>query len=287
MAPKLPEGALKRKDMHLIDPAKVNIREGWNPRKDFNTPDDFEFCRFIIDNGPQFPPVIIKRNADGAMDLVDGERRVRASLGAIAAGAQIEGIPAILIDANTNEIEQLSLSITSNAGKPLKPLEEAEACKRLKSWGMDDPAIAKRIGKSLSHVRNRLALAQSSPAVAAAVEQGTITQGEAMAAVKEAAGDIQKQDEKLERIRKPTAQKAPKMMSRLVVQKKLEDLVKRGQSNAIDFDKLDKVSLGLGAMIGLMMTLKNMSEDDAKSEVWLMMLGDTAQPTEAPPWERE
>lgn len=280
------EGILKRKDFYTLEPSTITVREGWNPRTNFNTPDDMDLCRFVIDNGPSFPPIFV-RNTNEGIELVDGERRLRAVLAAIASGCEIEGIPAIFIDRNSNDIEQLSLALTANQGKPLLPIEEAGACKRLKDWGLEEVAIAKRIGKSSAHVRNRLVLVNASPAVAAAVEEGTITQGEAMETIKGADGSIEKQDEKLERIRKPTAQKAPQMMSRLKVGKAIDELVeKANEIETLDFDKLDSNSTGIGVLVGMTMVLKNMNKDEAFAEVFLKFNEKPNTDSKAP-WEAD
>lgn len=272
MAAKLPEG-VKRKDMHIVEPKIVVVKEGWNPRKFANrTPEeiqnDADFKQFVINNGPKFPPIFVSSNGD-VVELVDGERRLRATLGAVEAGAVIEGIPAIFLPANTSDIEKLGLSLSANQGEQLKPLEEAEACKRMKDWGADDDTIARIIGKSPSHVRNRLVLVQASPAVKDAVEKGTITQGEAMDTVKESGGDINKQDEKLKRMRKPDAQRAAKMMSRRKLEKALEALVSKAGDMGLDFENADAKSKVIGIMIGIKMVHGNLELSEAESEIFI------------------
>ena len=286
MATKLPDTVLKRKDMYLLDPSKVVIRAGWNPRKSFDSKEDAEFIQFVIDNGPRFPPIFIKRVGE-TIELVDGERRLKAVLGAVAAGCVIDGIPAVFVDKDANEIDQLSLALTANQGKPLTPMEEAEACRRLKAWGLDNTQIAVKIGKSPSHVTNRLVLINASPALAEAVESGTITQGEAMEVVKESEGSIEKQDEKLTRIKKPEAVRAPKMMSRLRLGKEIETMFNHAHEKGIKPSEMGDADI-VGVLVGLIMVLKNMSKEEAEGTVFITFTEKAAAEAVGsgkPPWE--
>jgi ParB/RepB/Spo0J family partition protein len=289
MAKKL-EAVLKRKDLHVLNPKRIVVRKGWNPREQFDTPDDDELLQFVKDNGPIFPPIFVKRVSDN-VELIDGERRLRAVLAAIEAGCEIEGISAIFVGKNANEITQLSLALTANQGKPLTPMEEASACQRLLNWGLSEAEIARRLGKSRAHVANRLVLADASPAVANAVEEGTITQGEAIETVKESEGSIEKQDEKLERIKKPVARRAPKMMSRLNLQKNLEAMsneVTEAEDLNGSIGALDQLQKKYCTLIGMTMVLKNIEFDEAESEVFIAIndkLAVEAVKEGRAPWE--
>lgn len=267
----MPDAVLKDKEMFLLAPDKIVVREGWNPRKTFETQDDEDFKQFVINNGPKFPPIFVRRSAD-KVELIDGERRLNATRAAIESGCAIDGIPAIFVDKNANDIEQLSLALSSNQGKPLTPTEEANACKRLKDWGLEEAEIAKRIGKSLSHVKNRLVLSCASPAITSAVEEGTITQGEALEAVKSSDGSIDKQNAQLQKLKKPAAnagKRAPKMMARLKVEKQIEELIKQAGDNGIKPSEMGNADI-VGILVGMTMVLKNMAKEEAESEVFIL-----------------
>ena len=184
----------RRSDVFHIDPKDIQVITGWNARLDFEGED--ELVASIKERGVLMP-LLVRKTDDGRLELVDGERRLRATLRARAEGAEIVSVPVIVAKRGTNEAELFIDSILSNNGKPFTPTEEAAAFKRLEAWGYTVKGIANKTGKSENHVRNRLELAEASPEVKAAVDAGEITIGQAQEIVKKSDGSINRQNQEL------------------------------------------------------------------------------------------
>lgn len=156
MAEKYGKGIIGRaRDLYMIDPQMIKVRKGWNPRYDFTG--EVELVKSIIQNGVK-DPIRVKKDSDGNIILIDGERRLRATLIAIAQGAEIRGIPAFLERSTIRDGEALFLSLIANDGKRFLPVEEAQAYKRLYDWGSSIEEIAQRMGRSVNIISNRLLL---------------------------------------------------------------------------------------------------------------------------------
>lgn len=198
---------VKRSDIFHIDPASIEVVEGWNARTDFSGEE--ELVESIKARGV-LRPLIVRKTKDKRLELIDGERRLRATLRARKEGAEIYSVPVIVAKRGTNDVDLFADSIIANDGKPFTPTEEASAYLRLIHWGLDVKAIAKKVGKSTTHVRNRLELANASPEVQAAVNAGEITIGQAQEIAKESDGNIEKQ--KTELTKAKARPKKPKLV---------------------------------------------------------------------------
>lgn len=121
-------------------------------------------------------PLIVTRNIDGGYQLIAGERRWRA-----ARLAGLQRVPVIVKDVAPQQM--LELALVENVQRAdLNPLEEAQAYKQLiEEFGLSQGEVAQRVGKSRPAVANTLRLLLASPAVQAAVMEGTITEGHARA----------------------------------------------------------------------------------------------------------
>lgn len=259
---------IQRKEYFIVDPKAIVVRPGWNPRKDFNTPDDADLKAFIVDNGPTFPPMFVKREGD-AVVLVDGERRLRATLSAIEAGNEIVGVPCIVLDKGMNEVDQLANTLTSNNGKPFSPIEEAEAYQRFVNFGMKVQDLAKKIGKARSSILSRLELLKASPEVLASLQSGEIGLADVKDIVSETDGKLAAQKEKLEKARAARGQgggsKRPKTMSRKSLEREISNMMPNVKKS---FGKnLDDASLQVGVIAGLMMSLHNCGLSDATAKL--------------------
>ena len=188
------DGVGARKDYYHVDPRAIRVENGWNPRTDFAGLDDLK--NSIIENGV-LVPLRVKRGPDDEIILIDGERRLRATLTAIEEGRDIQSVPCIFERNGIGEIEAFFLSLLANQGEPLNPVEEAEAFRRLKGWGLSIAGIAKRIGKSPEFVRGRLALVDASPEVQNAVKTEQVGIKDAIKIVKNAGGNIKAQNKAL------------------------------------------------------------------------------------------
>ena len=197
MAIKL-EGIQRRTDYYLIDPRAIIVQDGWNPRTDFSG--EHELKRSIIENGVKVPLRV--KNVDGSIILIDGERRLRATLKAISEGHEIISIPAIFERKGISDVEALVTALITNEGKPLDPVEEARGLQRLINWGLTIKDIAGKVGKSEVHIRNRLALTDASPQVQQAVQEKTVTLSDAAKITRQSGGNVAAQDEALKTVKK-------------------------------------------------------------------------------------
>jgi ParB family transcriptional regulator, chromosome partitioning protein len=120
-------------------------------------------------------PIIVIATFDG-YQLIAGERRLRA-----ARMAGLERIPAIVRDAG--EQDQLELALVENLQRTdLDPIDEAHAYRRLiDEFGLDQEAVARRVGKARSSVANTLRLLDLAEPVQTALAAGQISEGHARA----------------------------------------------------------------------------------------------------------
>lgn len=185
------EGVQNRKDHYFVDPRQIIVTDGWNPRTDFSG--HKELVESIKANGV-LVPLRVRRGGenDEQIFLLDGERRLRASL-----EAEAEAVPCIFERTTMNDVEAMVLSLVTNQGKPLEPIEEAVAFGKLRGWGLNNAEIARRVGKSEGHVRNRLLLLDASPAVQQAVAAKQVKPSDATRIVRQAEGNIDAQNTKL------------------------------------------------------------------------------------------
>ena len=200
------EGFGKRSDMFHVDPRFIKVVDGWNDRTDFSGEE--ELMESIKSVGVKVP-LRIKKTKDGELRLVDGERRLRATLRAIEEGSDIKTVPAIVAPHSINDIDLYLESIIANTGKGLTPTEEANSFKRLISWGLSVKEIASKTGRSETHVRNRLELSNAIPVVKKSVDEKEITVKDAQEIVKESDGNVEAQEKALE-IKKITPKKKKK-----------------------------------------------------------------------------
>src|SRR5258706_12170843 len=82
---------LGRSDLFKVDPKQIVVRDGWNPRTQFDISD----LKDSIREHGVLVPLRVRINGD-TVELVDGERRAPATLALIEAGYAVLSVPAIL-----------------------------------------------------------------------------------------------------------------------------------------------------------------------------------------------
>lgn len=123
----------------------------YQPRKNFDEKALTELANSIKEHGV-FQPIIAKKSIKG-YEIIAGERRVKAS---ILAGK--ETIPAIIRDFSDQDMMEIAL-LENLQRENLNALEEALAYKKLlDELSLTQDALAKRLGKSRSHITNMLGL---------------------------------------------------------------------------------------------------------------------------------
>ena len=190
------DGFIKRgRESFLVGPTCIVVVDGWNKRGDFSGEEDL--MDYIKKNGlPQ--PLFVKKTKDNILELVDGERRLRATLRLIEEGFGIESIPVVVAPKGMSEVDLMFRSVALNNGKALLPIEQAEFFKQLEDWGVSRQKIADGCGVALSTVRNRLELSNAVPAVKEAVSKKEISIKAAQIIINESDGKVKEQTENLE-----------------------------------------------------------------------------------------
>ena len=123
----------------------------YQPRKNFDEEALNELASSIKEHGV-FQPIIVKKSIKG-YEIIAGERRFRASK---LAGK--ETIPAIVKDFTDEEMMQIAL-LENLQRENLTSIEEAKAYKSIiESMNITQDELAKKVGKSRSHVTNILGL---------------------------------------------------------------------------------------------------------------------------------
>ena len=123
----------------------------YQPRKNFDEEALNELASSIKEHGV-FQPIIVKKSIKG-YEIIAGERRFRASK---LAGMQT--IPAIVKDFSDEEMMQIAL-LENLQRENLTSIEEAKAYKSIiESMNITQYELAKKVGKSRSHVTNILGL---------------------------------------------------------------------------------------------------------------------------------
>ncbi len=157
-----------------LDKIKVNP---YQPRQFFDD-EQLQSLAASIRRKGVFQPILVQKLADGAYQLVAGERRMRAS--------QIAGlteIPAIIT--NFSKEEQLEIAILENVQREnLNPIEEAEGYKRLlDEFNHTQEQLSEIIGKSRSHISNVMRLLNLPDDVKQMIKEGKLSFGHARALV--------------------------------------------------------------------------------------------------------
>lgn len=144
----------------------------YQPRKVFDEDALQELASSIKEHGV-FQPIIIKKSIKG-YEIIAGERRVKAS---ILAG--LEEIPAIIRDFNDTEMMEIAL-LENLQRENLNAVEEATAYKKLiETLALTQEELAKRLGKSRSHITNMLGLLSLPEDIQQQISERKITMGHA------------------------------------------------------------------------------------------------------------
>ena len=199
------EAVIGRSDFYKVNPTEIEVQEGWNPRVSFDAIRLEELKESIKANGV-LVPLRVKLNNDNKMILIDGERRLRATLAAISEGAEIVSVPAIVERKTMNELDMLLLSLTTNQGEPLTIMEEAQAIQKLVNWGMKHDEVARRLGKSVPTIYNRIKLLDASPELIEEMNEGNVSFTEVKEILKDSDG-LESQKEKLEEVKEKKARR--------------------------------------------------------------------------------
>jgi ParB family chromosome partitioning protein len=136
---------IKNIDLEMLRP------NPYQPRKVFSEDSLLELSESIKEHGV-FQPIIVKKSING-YEIIAGERRVRASR---MAGK--ETIPAIIRDFSDEDMMQIAL-LENLQREDLNAIEEATAYKMMiDRLSLTQEELAKKLGKSRSHITNMLGI---------------------------------------------------------------------------------------------------------------------------------
>lgn len=158
-------------DIKMIPISEIRSNP-YQPRIHFDETALQELADSIKEHGV-FEPIIVKKSIKG-YELVAGERRTKASK-----LAGLETIPAIVKDFNDQEMMEIAL-LENIQRENLSPIEEAQAYKNfMTKMNMTQEELAKRFGKSRSHITNLLGLLNLPNEVQKDVIKGSISMSHA------------------------------------------------------------------------------------------------------------
>lgn len=144
----------------------------YQPRKVFDEGALEELASSIKEHGV-FQPIIVKKSIKG-YEIIAGERRVKAS-----EKAGLTEIPAIIRDFNDTQMMEIAL-LENLQRENLTAIEEATAYKKLQeTLSLTQEELAKRLGKSRSHITNMLGLLTLPEAIKDDINTKKITMGHA------------------------------------------------------------------------------------------------------------
>ena len=144
----------------------------YQPRKIFNDEALGDLAESIKEHGV-FQPIIVKKSVKG-YNIIAGERRAKATK-----LAGLTQIPAIIRDFTDDEMMQIAL-LENLQRENLSAIEEAKAYKSIiESLRITQEELAKKLGKSRSHITNMLGLLRLPLSVQDMVLYGKISMGHA------------------------------------------------------------------------------------------------------------
>lgn len=146
----------------------------YQPRKVFDETALKELAASIKEHGV-FQPVLVRKTVQG-YELIAGERRLRATK-----LNKMEEIPAIILD--FDDVAMMEISLLENIQREdLSVIEEAKAYDSLiHRLDYTQEELAKRVGKSRTHITNILRLLKLPQELQAMVDNGELSYGHARA----------------------------------------------------------------------------------------------------------
>lgn len=145
----------------------------YQPRRDFDE-GSLEELKESIKNYGILQPILVRKLPGEGYELVAGERRLRA-----AKLAGVKEIPALVKEYNDVEISEIAL-IENIQREDLNAIEEARAYDRLmKEFHLTQEEMAKKLGRSRSHIANILRLLKLAPKVQDYLSNGILSMGHA------------------------------------------------------------------------------------------------------------
>lgn len=177
----------------------------YQPRMKFNRETIQELAESIKQKGI-LQPIVARRHATGALEIISGERRWRA-----AQAAGLHEVPVIL--KSVSDQESLELAIIENIQREdLNPIDEADAYRRLAAdFSLTQQQIAEKVGKDRATVANAMRLLNLPKDIQELVSAGDLSVGHAKTLLSVTEPTVQK-EMALEAIKKKLSVRALEKM---------------------------------------------------------------------------
>lgn len=198
--PGIKDIASGRSDQFAMNPYLIKVKEGFNARE-FESQRALvkldELAQSIAQHGVKVALTVFRES--GNIYLVDGERRLRATLRAIEVyGAKIESIPVVTEARGDNDASRVVNQFVMNSGEKFTPMEMSVGIKKLMAFGKSIPDIAKDIGLSVSYVGLLVDLSALPAKIQSMIGEGEIAATTALKAYRDSGEDAAKTIETLE-----------------------------------------------------------------------------------------
>jgi len=167
----IPDAVSGSQETDRVDLDRIKANP-FQPRKEFDEDRLKELAESIREHGV-LQAVVLSPDGDDYI-LVAGERRCRA-----ARMAGLRAVPAIVKHYSENKLLEIAL-VENLQREDLNPVEEARAYRQLmKDYNYTQEDLAKKIGKGRSSIANSIRLLALPAIVLDALNNGTITPGQA------------------------------------------------------------------------------------------------------------
>lgn len=156
----------------------------WQPRTVFADPELGDLVESIAAHGV-ITPLLVFANETAQLELIAGERRLRA-----ARLAGLASVPVQLVDGDPQKLHELSI-VDNLQRENLKSWEEGAAFERMiAELGVSEAELARRMGKNRAYIQQRRALASAAPELCQALADESISFGIARGIIAGAGGDL-------------------------------------------------------------------------------------------------
>ncbi len=224
---------------------KINISQiqpnPIQPRKNFKEVDLNELATSIKNQG-LIQPIVVRKTKDDQYEIIAGERRWRASQ-----LAGLHDVECVVKDLQDTEVLEAAL-IENIQREDLNVIEEANAYRGLiQLKNITNETLAKKIGKSSSHVSNILRLLELEKTIQEMVIKGDLSMGHARALIGvpdavEKAKEIIKKNLSVRQVEKITSEFKKTKKSKLQKDPNITDLEKElsdkiGLKTSIQFNE--------------------------------------------------
>lgn len=266
--------AEKRTNLYHVNIENIVIDENFNVREDYGDMDELSLN--ISQNGQKLPGIVRLSDCGKKVILVDGHRRFKAiQLANKQHGAEIKTFKCTMEGRGSNEESRIVDMLTTSLGKPLSPLEQAKAIKRLVDFNWTISDIAKSMGKSVPAVNKLLDLNSASRELRSAVQkkeisttaaselarQSAAVQKKVLSKSKKKTNETEKEKGKKKKLTVSDIHKETKGKLYMVSTKKIQETLTTVENLKETLPKKDHTRIE-GVIIGLKLALEQTTIDE-------------------------